>query len=166
MIILTVIEKVIKYRSSHERCSIKKGFLKKSTIFTGKHLCESFFFRAPTCNFIQKRLWHMCFLENCAKYLIAPFLQNISGWLLLQIIVVTPNNRVSNSSLLELFIKIGVFKYFATFTRKYLWSLPFNIVADWRPTSLTKNLWYKGFIVNFTKWLSALFHRTPLDNYF
>ena len=31
-------------RSSHQRCSIKKGALKNFAKFTGKHLCQSLFF--------------------------------------------------------------------------------------------------------------------------
>ena len=31
-------------RSTHQRCSIKKGVLRNCTKFTGKHLCQSFFF--------------------------------------------------------------------------------------------------------------------------
>ena len=31
-------------RSSHQRCSMKKGILKNFTKFTGEHLCQSFFF--------------------------------------------------------------------------------------------------------------------------
>ena len=31
-------------RSSHQRCSIKKGVLRNFTKFTGKHLCQSLFF--------------------------------------------------------------------------------------------------------------------------
>ena len=31
-------------RSSQQRCSIKKGILRNFTKFTGKHLCQSFFF--------------------------------------------------------------------------------------------------------------------------
>ena len=30
-------------RSSHQRCSIRKGGLKKFAKFTGKHLCQSLF---------------------------------------------------------------------------------------------------------------------------
>ena len=33
------------YRSSHQRCSIKKGVLKVLAKFTGKHQCQSFFFK-------------------------------------------------------------------------------------------------------------------------
>ena len=31
------------YRSSHQRCSMKKGVLKNFAKFTGKHLCQSLF---------------------------------------------------------------------------------------------------------------------------
>ena len=31
-------------RSSHQRCSIKKGVLRNFAKFTGKHLCQSLFF--------------------------------------------------------------------------------------------------------------------------
>ena len=44
-IIATSIIKELKntFRSSHQRCSIKKAFLKYFAIFTGKHLCCSLF---------------------------------------------------------------------------------------------------------------------------
>ena len=32
------------YRSSHQRCSMKKDVLRNFTKFTGKHLCQSLFF--------------------------------------------------------------------------------------------------------------------------
>ena len=31
-------------RSSHRRCSVRKGILRNFTKFTGKHLCQSLFF--------------------------------------------------------------------------------------------------------------------------
>ena len=36
------------YRSSHQRCSIKKVLLKNFAIFTGKHLCWRLFFLEST----------------------------------------------------------------------------------------------------------------------
>ena len=36
-------------------------------------------------SFIKKRLWHTCFPVNFAKFLRTPFLQNISGRLILNI---------------------------------------------------------------------------------
>ena len=31
-------------RSSHERCSVRKGVLRNFAKFTGKHMCQSLFF--------------------------------------------------------------------------------------------------------------------------
>ena len=48
------------FRSSHQRCSIKKGVLRNFAKFTGKHLCQRLFFnkvaclRPEACNFIKK----------------------------------------------------------------------------------------------------------------
>ena len=46
--LLVGIMKRIKYRSSHQRCSVKKGVLRKLTKFTGKHLCQSHFLNKVT----------------------------------------------------------------------------------------------------------------------
>ena len=35
---------VVKYRSIHQRCSIKKGVLRNFAKFKGKHLCQRLFF--------------------------------------------------------------------------------------------------------------------------
>ena len=35
---------MLKNRSSHQRCSMKKGVLRNFTKFTGKQLCQSLFF--------------------------------------------------------------------------------------------------------------------------
>ena len=48
------------FRSSHQRCSIKKAILKNFVILTGKHLCRGLFFNNAaghqSCTFIKKRL--------------------------------------------------------------------------------------------------------------
>ena len=80
-------------RSSHQRCSMKKGVLKNFTKFTGKHLCQSLFFNKvaglrPT-TLLKKRLWHKCFLVNFGKFLRTPFWQNTSGRLLQNVITTT-----------------------------------------------------------------------------
>ena len=36
------------YRSSHQRCSVKKGVLRNFAKFTGKHLCQSLVFNKVT----------------------------------------------------------------------------------------------------------------------
>ena len=41
---MTLKYEILIVRSSHQRCSIKKSFLKDFTTFTGKHLCQSPFF--------------------------------------------------------------------------------------------------------------------------
>ena len=54
------------YRRSHQRCSMKKSFLRNFTKFTGKHLCQSLFFNKIAAlrpaTLLKKRLWHRCFL--------------------------------------------------------------------------------------------------------
>ena len=62
---------------------MKKGVLKNFTNFTGKHLCQSFFFNKVTvlrpAPLLKKRLWHRCFLVNLVKFLRRLFSQNTSG---------------------------------------------------------------------------------------
>ena len=56
----------------------KKGALRNSAKFTGKHLCQSLFFNRVAglrpANLLKKRFWHRCFPVNFAKVLITPFL--------------------------------------------------------------------------------------------
>ena len=64
-------------RGSHQRCSVKKGFLKNFIKFTGKHLCQSLFLIKLQASGLQlfkkKKLWHRCFPVNFAKFLGTPF---------------------------------------------------------------------------------------------
>ena len=77
----------IVFRSSHQRCSKKKGVLKSSAKFTGKHLKQSLFLNKfeglSSATFLKKRLWHRSFPVNFTKSLRTRFLQNSSGRLLL-----------------------------------------------------------------------------------
>ena len=44
-------------KSSHQRCSVKKGVLRNFAKFTGKYLCQGLFFKkvaGAACNFIKK----------------------------------------------------------------------------------------------------------------
>ena len=56
------------YRSSHHRCSVRKGVLRSFAKFTGKHLCQILFFNKVAgltpATLLKKRLWHRCFLVN------------------------------------------------------------------------------------------------------
>ena len=86
MIVFAItIQKAI--RSSHQRCSVRKGVLRNFAKFTGKHLCQSLFFNKVSgsgpATLFKKRLWYMCFPVNFAKFLRAFFSQNTSGRLLL-----------------------------------------------------------------------------------
>ena len=60
----------IRDRSSHQRCSMKKGALRNFANFTGKHLCQS--------------LWLRWFPVDFEKFFRTPFSQNTSGRLLLK----------------------------------------------------------------------------------
>ena len=77
-----------KGRSSQRRSSIRKGVLRNFAKFTRKPLCQSLFLNKVAAlrpeTLLKKRLWHMCFPVNFAKFLRAPFLQNISRRLLLK----------------------------------------------------------------------------------
>ena len=74
------------FRSSHRRCSVRKGVLKYFAKFTGRHLCHSLFFNKVaglrSATLLKKRLWHRCFPVNFGKSLRTPLLQNTSGRLL------------------------------------------------------------------------------------
>ena len=64
-------------RSSHKRCSVRKGVLGKFAKFTGKHLCQVLFYNKiagpKSATLFKKRLWHRCFSMNFAKFLRTPF---------------------------------------------------------------------------------------------
>ena len=66
------------YRSSHQRCFVKKVLLKNFSKFTGKHLSQSLYFnkvaRRRPATLLKKRLWHRCFPVNFAKSLRTPSL--------------------------------------------------------------------------------------------
>ena len=68
------------FRTSHQRCSIKKAILKHFVIFTGKHLSRGLFFNKvadhQACNFIKKKLQHRHFLANIEKFIRRPTLKN------------------------------------------------------------------------------------------
>ena len=59
-------------RSSHRRCSVRKGVLRNFVKFTGKHLCQSLFFDKVVglrpATLLKKRLWHRCFPVSCEFY--------------------------------------------------------------------------------------------------
>ena len=76
------------FRRSHQRCSVRKGVFKIFAKFTRKYLCQNLFFNKVSglrpVTLLKKRLWYNFFTVKFAKFLRAPFLQNTSGWLLLE----------------------------------------------------------------------------------
>ena len=70
------LKKCTSFRSSHQRCSIKKGVLKIS-----QNSQENTCARPATLS--KKRLWHKCFPVNFAKFQRTIFLLNTSGRLFL-----------------------------------------------------------------------------------
>ena len=104
------------FRSNHQRCSIEIGVLKTSTKFTGKHQCQSLFFNKVaglrSVTLLKKRLWHKCLPVNFVKFLRTPFLQNTSGWLLLDVmsydgITIYENNIILKRSYASLTYLLG-----------------------------------------------------------
>ena len=65
-----VLRFMIYVRSSHRRCSIKKGVLRNFTKFTTP-VPESLLNKVATL--LKKRLWHRRFPMNSAKFLRTPF---------------------------------------------------------------------------------------------
>ena len=65
-------------RTSRPEVFCKKGVLRNFVKFTGKHLCQSFFFNKVAglrpATLLKKKLWHRCFLVNFVRFLRAPFL--------------------------------------------------------------------------------------------
>ena len=60
-------------KSSHQRCSVKKGVLINFAKFTGKHLCQSLFLnKVAGATLLKKILWHRCFPVNFAKFIRTP----------------------------------------------------------------------------------------------
>ena len=70
--------RVYRLRSSHRRCSLKKGLLKNFTIFHRKtSVLKSLFNKVAgleVCNCIKRRLQHRCFPVNMAKLVRATIL--------------------------------------------------------------------------------------------
>ena len=72
-------------KSSHRRCSVRKGALRNFAKFTGKTCArDSFLIKMQKERDPEKKgLSYRCFLVNFVKFLRTPFLQNTSKRLLL-----------------------------------------------------------------------------------
>ena len=70
-------------RSSRPEVFCKRSVLRIFAKFTGKRQCQTLFLNKVAdlrlATLFKMRLWHRCFPVNSAKFLRAPFFQNISG---------------------------------------------------------------------------------------
>ena len=82
--------KIKLHRTSHRKCSVKKGVIRNFTKFTGKYLCQRLFFNKieglRPATLFKKRLCHRCFPLNIVKFLRTPFCIEHFWWLLLIIV--------------------------------------------------------------------------------
>ena len=85
------------FKTSYQRCSVKKGVLKNSANFTGKYLCWSLLqpCNFQPSNFIKKRLQHQCFSVKFAKFLRTSILTKIYVRMLL---FVSPQDTIAKNS--------------------------------------------------------------------
>ena len=64
-------------RSSHQSCSVRKGVLRNFAKFTWKYLRQVLFYNKVAGpepgTLLKKRLWHICFPMNFAKFQRTPF---------------------------------------------------------------------------------------------
>ena len=80
------------FRSSRQRCSVKKGVLRNFEKFTGKHLCQRLFLMKlqalclRPATLLKNRPWHWCFPVNFTKFLRTLFYIEHLCWLLLHIL--------------------------------------------------------------------------------
>ena len=100
-------KKCLNFRSSHQRCSIKKAVFKHFSIFD-ENICVGVSFyqscRPEGLQFYIKRLQHRCFPVNIAKLLRTPILKKIFEKLILQFLLLTVN--ISSQGLVSAFNSI------------------------------------------------------------
>ena len=81
------------FKSSHQRCSVKKVFLKISPISKETPVLEPLLNKAAglqVCNFIKKILQHRYFPVKFEKFFITPILKNICERLLCSFFLIAP----------------------------------------------------------------------------
>ena len=121
---------ILRFRSSHQRCFVRKGVLRNLESFTVKHLCQSLFFnkvtRLMSATLLKKWLWHRCFSVNFAKLLGTPFLQNTSRQLLLKVPILM--NQFCLTTFPSNYLKVWLANSFWLFLIGYLLPLIFKLV--------------------------------------
>ena len=139
------------FRSSHRRCSIKKGVLENFANFIGKHLCRGLLFNKV--GGLKPALLKGEFPANFAKSLITPFWQNTSR----NCLRIFQNIHIKNgfrSSRPEVFCKKGVLRNLTKFAGRPLCL---------RPATLLKEILVQGFSCEFCEISKNTFlYKTPL----
>ena len=83
--------KILVFRSSRLEVFCKKVVLRNFTKFTGKYLCQSFFFNKAagvrSATLLKKRLWHMCFPVNFVRFPRISFYIEHFWWLLINLVI-------------------------------------------------------------------------------
>ena len=117
-------------RSSHRRCSVRKGVLGNFEKFTGNHLCQSLFLDKVAglrpATLLKMKLWHKCFPVSFAKFLRIPFLHNTCGRLLLDrikrswqnLLRMGLNSKYRNKLISDMGIKF--LNFFSSFVQAHL----------------------------------------------
>ena len=156
-------------RSSHQSCSVRKGVLRNFAKFTWKYLRQVLFYNKVAGpepgTLLKKRLWHICFPMNFAKFQRTPFhrtslndcfstiqhflaenpvfffvFEKMSCSISMFLVMLLAHVGKRSNSRSQMFSKTGVLKNLAIFTGKNLcWRSLFLIkFQDWRPTFLFK----------------------------
>ena len=104
-------------RSSHRRCSVRKGVLRISQN-SQENTCEP-------ATLLKKRLWYRCFPVNYVKFLRTPFSRNTSGRLPLNVDLNTARQKQVSQLILIQSLEIKRFQKFGTWKAFYSWSKVF-----------------------------------------
>ena len=116
----TNVEQSRTLRSSHQRCSMKKGVLGNSQISQETPEPESLFNQVAglrPATLLTKTLWHRCFIENFTKFLRTPFLQNTCGRLLLNYLrekIILKHRHIDEKIVIKkiFFVKVEIYSFF------------------------------------------------------
>ena len=96
-------------RISHQRCSRKKVFVEILQNSQENTCARASFLSLRSATLLKKRLWRRCFPANFVKLLRTPFLQNISGQLLLNAYSTCGAGLQSGTSLQFHFLRFFLF---------------------------------------------------------
>ena len=95
------------FRINHPKVFLGKGVPKICSKFTGEHLCRSAISTKLFCNFIEITLQRECSPVNLLHIFRTPFTKNISGLVLLYLLLLFTKNCFLTCDSYE-FIKAGI----------------------------------------------------------